>query len=326
MISIHAINDPALDPEQFHVTSTDFDAAIAQYPELAGRVRFSSSDGPIGNLAEIAQAQILVGWSFDRRAVAAAKNLTWIHVIGAGTDHLEPLEWVPAGVTLTNSSGVHADRAGEFIATGLLMLNSMIPMHLEAQAARSWDARYSTVIKGKTVVIVGVGSIGGAAARRAEELGLHVRGVRRNAADTHPHVHQMFSTEQINEALNGADYLVVCAALTPGTRGLIGREQLELLGPDGGVINTSREALMNYDELESLLREGRLGGAILDVFEQEPLSAESTLWDCPRLVITPHVSSDPRDYTAMMLKIFVKNLDNFARGAEMTNVISIRTA
>lgn len=326
MISIHAINDPTLDPEQFHVTAAEFDAAITKHPQLAGKVRFSSSDGPIGNLAEIAQAQILLGWSFDSHAVAAATNLAWIHVIGAGTDHLEPLEWVPAGVTLTNSSGVHADRAGEFIATGLLMLNSMIPMHLEAQAARSWNARYSTVITGKTVVIVGVGSIGGAAAKRANELGMRVRGVRRNAADTHPHVHQMFSTEQINEALDGADYLVVCAALTAGTRGLIGREQFKLLAPDGGVINTSREALMDYEALESLLRAGRLGGAILDVFEPEPLSPDSTLWDCPRLVITPHVSSDPRDYTSMMLKIFMKNLDSFVAGAEMSNVISTRSA
>ncbi len=321
MINVHAVNDPELDPAQFHVLESDFEAAIAQHPELAEQVRFSSSDGPEGDLEEIARADVLLGWTFDHRAVADAPGLRWIHVIGAGTDHLEPLDWVPERVTLTNSSGVHAERAGEFIATGLLMLNSLIPMHLEAQAARRWEARYSSVIAGKTVVIVGVGSIGGSAARRAHELGLTVRGVRRSAGAPHPYVDEMYRTDQIDEALAGADYLVVCAALTPDTRGLIGREQLELLSAEGGVINTSREPLVDYGALEALLREGRLGGAILDVFEPEPLSPESTLWDCPRLIITPHVSSDPRDYTASMLKIFVDNLDRYSRGAEMRNVI-----
>lgn len=321
MINIHAINDPSLDRDQFHVMEADFQAAIAEQPELAQKVRFSCSDGPIGDLDQIAQADVLVGWSFSKEAIAQAQNLKWVHVIGAGVDHLEPLDWLPAHAALTNSSGVHADRAGEFIATGLLMLNSLFPMHLEAQAARSWNSRYSTVITGKTVTIVGIGSIGGSAAKRAQELGMRVRGVRRSAEDTHPYVHEMYSTGDINAALTGSDYLVVCASLTPETRGLIGREQLELLPAQGGVINTSREPLVDYDALEQMLREGKLGGAILDVFEPEPLSPDSSLWDCPRLIITPHVSSDPLDYTASMLKIFLDNLTRYDGGFEMKNVI-----
>jgi len=323
MIRVHAINDPELDSEQFHVRAEDFEQVLSAHPELAGEIHFTASDGPVGDLAEIAQADVLIGWTFDPGAVAQAENLKWVHVIGAGTDHLEPLDWLPAGVTLTNSSGVHAARASEFVATGLLMLNSLIPMHLEAQAERSWNARYSTVITGKTVVIVGIGAIGGAAAQRAYELGLHVRGVRRSADEGHPFVHEMFGTEQINEALRGADYLVVCAALTPDTRGLIGKEQLELLSAEGGVINTSREPLVDCDALEAMLREGALGGAILDVFEPEPLDPESSLWDCPRLIITPHVSSDPKDYAVSMLKIFCDNLARFSRGSELRNLIRV---
>lgn len=322
MINVHAINDPSLDAEQFHVHESDFAEAISQHPELAGKVRFTASDGPVGDLDEIANAHVLVGWTFAPEAVSAAKHLRWVHVIGAGTDHLEPLSWVPDGVTLTNSSGVHADRAGEFIATSLLMLNSLIPMHLEAQAARQWNARYSTVITSKTVVIVGIGAIGGSAAKRAHELGMVVRGVRRSACEGHPFVHEMYRPDQINAALDGADYLVVCAALTPETRGLIGREQLELLPSEGGVINTSREPLVDYEALEAMLRAGRLGGAVLDVFEPEPLSPDSSLYSCPRLIITPHVSSDPRNYTASMLKIFVDNLGRLLRDDEMKNVIS----
>lgn len=320
MIKVHAINDLTLDPEQFHVLESDFTAAIAAHPDLIDRVEFSSSDGPIGDLDKISQADVLLGWSFASEAVAAARNLGWIHVIGAGVDHLEPLGWMPSGVTLTNSSGVHADRAGEYVATGLLMFNSLIPMHLEAQAARTWRPRYSTVIRGKTVVIVGVGAIGGAAAQRAHTLGLHVRGVRRSGKP-HPFVDEMYRTDQLDEALSGADFLVVCAALTDETRGMVGRRQLELLPAHGGVINTSREPLVDYEALVDLLRDERLGGALLDVFEPEPLRADSPLWECPRAIITPHVSSDPLDYTASMLKIFTDNLSRYLSETELRNVI-----
>lgn len=320
-IKIHAINDPTLDPDQFHVTEEEFLRSLEDDPELREVVEFSQSLGPDGDREKIAEANILIGWSFPAEAVAAAKDLRWIHVIGAGVDHLEPLGWVPEGVTLTNSSGVHAERAGEYVATGLLMFNSLIPMHLEAQGRQSWEPRYSTVIRGKTVVIVGIGAIGGAAAERAKDLGLHVRGVRRSER-AHPHVDEMYRTDQLDEALTGADFLVVCAALTPETRGLIGRAQLELLPPHGGVINTSREPLVDYEALADLLREGRLGGALLDVFEPEPLAADSPLWDCPRMIITPHVSSDPLDYTASMLQIFVDNLRQDASGGALRNVIA----
>ncbi len=250
-------------------------------------------------------------------------RVRWIHVIGAGVDHLQPFDWIPPGVVLTNSSGVHAERAGEFIACGLLMLNSLVLRHLDEQRARRWTPRYSTVIEGKTVVIVGVGTIGGAGARRAKELGLHVRGVRSRSDVAHPHVDEMFATDQLHSALPGADFVVVCAALTDVTRGLIGADELALLPDHAGLINIARGPIVDYGALEATLRAGRLGGAILDVFEPEPLPAESGLWDCPRLLVTPHVSSDPLDYTLKMLEIFADNLVRLDEGRGLRNEIPI---
>src|SRR5690606_32590153 len=116
------------------------------------------------------------------------------------------------------------------------MFNNKMLWHAEEQRARAWVPRYSTVIAGKTVLFLGVGSIGGAGARAAKELGLHVRAVRRSG-EPHPYVDEMFRTDQLDEAIAGVDFVVVCAALTDETRGLIGRRQLELLPPHAGLIN-----------------------------------------------------------------------------------------
>ena len=265
---------------------------------------------------------MLIGWTFPRAVLERTPDVSWLHVIGAGVDHLEPLDWVPDGARLTNSSGVHAAKAAEFVAAGLLMLNSKMLLHLEEQQAHRWTPRYSTVITGKTVLIVGVGTIGGAVARRARELGLIVRGVRRSGA-AHPDVEEMFRTDELAKAIEGVDFVVVCAALTPDTRGLIDAEALALLPDHAGLVNVARQPIVDYAALADALRAGRLGGAILDVFEPEPLDPESVLWDCPRLLVTPHISSDPLDYTVAMLEIFMDNFARFVAETPLRNEISL---
>jgi phosphoglycerate dehydrogenase-like enzyme len=317
-LHIHAVNDPELDAEQFHVSEDQLRAACP--PGLAGAVTFSA--GGTGDVDTAAGADVLIGWTFPREMLERTPEVSWLHVIGAGVDHLEPLDWVPSSARLTNSSGVHAAKAAEFVAAGLLMLNSKMLLHLEEQQAHRWTPRYSTVITGKTILIVGVGTIGGAVARRAKELGLVVRGVRRSGAE-HPDVDQMFRTGELVSAIAGADFVVVCAALTPDTRGLIDADALALLPDDAGLINVAREPIVDYDALAGALRDGRLGGAILDVFEPEPLDPESALWDCPRLLVTPHVSSDPLDYTVAMLEIFMDNLARFIAQTPLRNEISL---
>jgi glyoxylate/hydroxypyruvate reductase A len=318
-LHIHAVNDPELDVEQFHVTEDQLRAACP--PELAGAVSFSA--GGTGDAGAAAGADVLIGWTFPRAVLERTPDVSWLHVIGAGVDHLEPLDWVPEGARLTNSSGVHAAKASEFVAAGLLMLNSKMLLHLEEQQAHRWTPRYSTVIGGKTVLIVGVGTIGGAVARRAKELGLTVRGIRGSGAE-HPDVDEMFRTDELARAIEGVDFVVVCAALTPDTRGLIDAQALALLPEHAGLINVAREPIVDYGALADALRGGRLGGAILDVFEPEPLDPESELWDCPRLLVTPHISSDPLDYTVAMLEIFMDNLARYIAQTPLRNEIALR--
>jgi phosphoglycerate dehydrogenase-like enzyme len=134
----------------------------------------------------------------------------------------------------------------------------------------------------------------------------------------------MFRTDELARAIEGVDFVVVCAALTPDTRGLIDAQALALLPEHAGLINVAREPIVDYGALADALRGGRLGGAILDVFEPEPLDPESELWDCPRLLVTPHISSDPLDYTVAMLEIFMDNLARYIAQTPLRNEIALR--
>ncbi len=286
---------------------------------LRNRVRLTIGVGSEQE-EEIEAADVLVGWQFPRELVARSTSLRWIHVIGAGVEHLQPLDWVPENVVVTTSSGAHVPKAGEFIACALLMLNNDIPLHITNQRAHKWSEWHSSCIGGKTVAIVGVGALGGEGARQAKLLGLYVRGVRRSRA-AHDHVDEMYGPEEIDRAIAGAHFLLVTAALTPATSGLIAGAQLDLLAPGAGVINVARADIVDYDALAARLSAGSLGGAILDVFDPEPLPAESPLWDCPRLIITPHSALDALDYTDRMLAIFAENLALLDDGRPLRNQV-----
>lgn len=317
-VHVHLVNDPEL-PELFRMHEEQFWGAFDGAPELRERIRLTVGDEDDGLLEAAETADVLVGWRFRHHELAPhAPRLRWIHVIGAGVEHLAPIDWLPEGAVLTNSSGVHVQRAGEFIACALLMLQSRIPRHVTSQRRHEWAPAYSDTIGGKAVVFVGVGSIGGEGARWAGQLGLEVRGVRRSGRP-HEHVDRMYGADDLHEALAGAHFAVITAPSTPETRGLIGGAELDLLAPGAGVVNIARAAIMDEEALAARLADGSLGGAILDVFDPEPLPPSSPLWDCENLLVTPHVSSDPADYNARMFAMFAANFARFEAGEPLHN-------
>ena len=264
------------------------------------------------------RAHVLVAYEFPHRRIAEMPDLRWVHLISAGADHLLPFDWLPGRVALTNSSGVHADLAGEYAAAALLMLNIGIPYHAANQRARKWDQALNMPIAGKTAVIVGAGAIGGSAARQARRLGLRVVGVRWSGRP-HPHMDEVHRPERLRAILPRADFLVVTAPLTPATRGMIGARELAALPLGASLVNMSRSALVDYGALLDRLERGALRGAILDVFDPEPPPPDSPLWAAPNLLITPHVSSDPRNYPERVAEMVVDNLDRLAAGRPLRN-------
>ena len=159
----------------------------------------------------ITHNDVLINSEFPLRQLgASAPNLRWIHITGAGVEPLLPLDWLPRQTVLTNNSGVHADKIRESSAMMLLMLNSRVPTIVSNQRNSRWEQIFSPVICGKTVLIIGVGDMGGAAAQAARQLGMRILGVRRSGAP-HSDVDQMFRTDDLDMALPIADFVLLAA-------------------------------------------------------------------------------------------------------------------
>jgi len=235
-----------------------------------------------------------------------------------------PFDWLPDGVVFTNNSGTHYPRAREYAAMSLLALNTHLPTVLTNQRDAKWEQIFSSVIAGKTVLIVGFGNMGRAAAEAAKGLGMRVLGVRRGTGDD-ALADEMHRPDALRDLLPRADFLLITTPLTDETRGMIGAAELDLMKPGAGIVNMGRAPVMDYDALRARLETGAIGGAILDVFTPEPLPPDSPLWRTPNLIMTPHNSTDdPQAYIPRSFDIFFDNLARFIAGEPLRNVIDTK--
>jgi phosphoglycerate dehydrogenase-like enzyme len=306
----------------FTITRERYDEAAAHHPEVAARLEVLI-DWDIDRFAEsMASAEALVAWDLPTEDLGAvAPHLEWIHIIGAGVEHLCPMDWVPEGVTVVNNKGAHAAKAGDFGLMAVLMLHSRIPAIASNQRRGRWESLFSTPIAGRTVLIVGVGSLGGGAAQKLKPLGVRILGVSRHGR-AHPDVDEMVTAERLDELLPQADYVFIATPATPETAKLFDRRRLGLMKRGAGIVNVGRASVMDYAALGELLRTGHLSGAILDVFDPEPLPPDSPLWSVPNLMVTPHVSADDGDnYVAITLDIFFDNMRRYLKGEPLRNVV-----
>ena len=306
----------------FTISMDKYQQAAERFPELAARLDVFV-DWDTDHWAEsMHDAEILLTWDLPTANLAeVAPRLKWIHCIGAGVEHLCPMDWLPEGVTVTNNKGAHADKAGEFALMAVLMLHNRMPAILTNQRSARWNSLFSTPIEGKTVGLVGVGSIGGGAAVQLDKMPVHIIGVSRHGR-AHPHVHEMVAIDQLDAVLPRMDYIFVSLPATPETRGLFNRERLQSLRAGAGIINVGRGSTFDYDALANLLASGHLSGAIIDVFDEEPLPQDSPLWTAPNFVVTPHVSADDGDsYVPITLELFFDNLRRYLDGQPLRNVV-----
>ncbi len=308
--------------ETFEIDPKRFAAAAARHPAVAGLIDPVFSQDGSRFRETIGRAHVLIGWELPFRDLPRiAPSLRWLHLTGAGINHLLPLDWKPERLTITNNRGVHAPKAGEFALMAVLMLNSRMPALMTHQRAHRWEQEFTPVVRGKTLLILGVGHMGGAAAEAVRPLGLHTIGVRRTRAP-HPAIDEMAGPEDLARVLPRADFVLVAAPLTSRTKHLIGARELDLMKPGAGIVNIGRAGVIDYAALAERLRTGRIGGAILDVFDPEPLPADSPLWDAPNLVVTPHCSSDDiRQYVPRTLDLVFDNLERLVAGKPLRCVV-----
>jgi len=313
-------------PDVFRIT----DALIVEARKRSGLAAVRTSLGEdLGGQDWLAEADALVTSNDIIRdpkfpignLAAAAPRLRWIHIIGAGIEPLLPLDWMPPSLVLTNNSGVHADKTRESATMALLMLNARLPAIVSNQRRAQWQQIFTPCVAGRTVLVIGVGEMGGAAAEAAKRLGMQVLGVRRRPG-SHPAVDRLVSVAELDQVLPEADFVVLAAPLTPETRHLLDARRIGLMKPGAGLLNIGRAGSVDHDALTRALRSGALSGAFLDVHDPEPLPASSPLWHAENVILTPHVTSDDLDrYLPRTIDLVFANAARLLRGEPLLNTV-----
>ena len=306
----------------FTITEARFQAACDKYPDVAKQIEVCI-DWDLDRFSEsMESADVLVTWDLPTDNLArVAPKLQWIHIIGAGVEHLCPMTWLPDGITVVNNRGTHAAKGGEFGLMSILMLHSRLPAIINNQEASTWRSLFSGSIVDKTVVIIGTGHIGASIARRCKALDMNVIGVSRHGRPVLG-IDNVCTSNELDTVLPTADFIVLAAPLTVETRNLFDRRRQALTKPGSGIVNIGRSATMDYIALVENLQSGHFSGAILDVFDEEPLPEGSRLWHTPNLIVTPHISADDGNtYVDMTLDLVFENLERHLGGKPLINVV-----
>ena len=304
------------------ITKEEFEKGLNQYPEIKDKIEYLVDWDEDNYLSSMKEADVLLGWQFPTKNIREiAPNLKWIHIISAGVNHLSPFHWMKDKLVLTNSSGVHAKKAGEFGLMSILMLQNQMTKIVTNQKNKEFVTLLSKPIKGFKVVVVGTGSLGGSMIKHISKLGAEVIGVNRKGNEVEG-CSKVITFDKIDEVLPIADFLYLAVPETEETKGLINKKRLDSLKHTCGIVNIGRDSVLDYESLRTKLEKNEIAGAILDVFTHEPIPKDSNLWNTPNLIITPHISSDSQgNYIEMVLKIFFKNLKLFIEKKELTNQI-----
>ena len=307
----------------FTITEERVKIALTNFPHLEGRFETFIDWNEDNFIKSIAKADILLTWNLPTSNInKAAPNLRWIHCIGAGIEHLLPLDWLPDSVALTNNKGIHSKKAGEYGLMAILMMHNHFPRMLTNQKNKLYKSIYSTPIAGQTIVILGTGNLGGSVAQLLEPLGANVIGVNRQGKSVKGCT-KIATFEKLDDILPQADILYIALPETPETINIIDHRRLILLKQSCGIINVGRQSAVDYDALSKMLESKKLAGAILDVFSQEPISLNSNLWKIPNLILTPHISADDGlNYVSQTLQFFFRNLEFFLSEKPLLNLVN----
>ena len=291
-------------------------------------VRFTSPANDEERDRGLPEADVVLGWAVVADNFARAERLRWVHATAAGVGSLLFPAMVESDVVITNSRGLHADAMAEYIVAVMLAFARRLHVSRDAQRERRWiqdelwTASPSIVnLAGSTMVLVGLGAVGGATAVRARALGVRVVAVRRHPQRDPAPADEQWGVEELPRLLPRADWLVLAAPLTPGTRHLIDAAALARLPQTAVLVNIGRGHLVDEPALVSALQRGALAGAALDVMAVEPLPESSPLWDMPNVLVTPHVSGLGPLYWDRAMAMFEDNLRRFLEGRPLVNIV-----
>jgi phosphoglycerate dehydrogenase-like enzyme len=277
---------------------------------------------------EIADTDVFIGLSLRPEQFAAAKRLRWIHSPAAAVHQLMYPELIKSSVALTNSTGVHGPVVAEHAIALLLALAKRLPQAMQYQAKHEWSQNQlwqgsprPREVADSTVLVIGMGSIGREFAARAKALGLRIMAIRENPAKGLDGADAVYGSAQIDEVLPQADYVLLCTPVTPATTGIMNAARLGKMKPDAYLINVARGPLIDEAALLDTLQHRRIAGAALDVFNQEPLLADSPFWSLDNILITPHTAAVTDRLWERHYRLIVDNMKRFLAGERLLNEV-----
>ena len=269
-------------------------------PDVVYTVRFDGSPG------------------YPRDALMSSPGLRWIANGGAGTDHLG--KWDTSRVTVTNAAGVAADMMAEYVIGGFLHFMLDVPGLQIDQKEQIWRDRFVRPMKGKTLLVVGLGHTGRAIAERAKAFGMTVLGTRAHPVEME-HADEVFAAEDLHMVLPRADFISISTPLTQQTKSSFGVAEFDAM--KSGVIfaDVSRGGVVDQSALFEALTSGKVAAAVLDVFEVEPLPADSPFWTMGNVLMSPHCSSVFEGWEQASFNLFLNNLERWIDGHDLINVV-----
>ena len=268
---------------------------------------------------EIAYTMVFERRAFPRESLLAAPRLRWIHVSGAGVNHLAP--WDDKRITVSNVGGIQDEGMAQFAHARLVAMAVNFFAYHDQQKQHVWKPRDCARSHGGVLTVVGLGQIGRACARLSKAMGMTVNGVRARPAPCEG-VDRVVGPADMHAVLGESDWVIIVTPLTAETENLFDAAAFAALKPGAFLVNMARGRVMDEAAMVAALRSGRLAGASIDVFAEEPLPAESPLWDEPGLHITPHAAGflTYEDYDTRGTELFLDNLDRFLKGEPLINI------
>ena len=255
------------------------------------------------------------------QAVRAAPGLRYVQGTAAGAGQQVRAAELTAEelqrVAFASASGVHAVPLAEWSLLGLLALTKDVPRLRRDTAAKRWDHYAVAELRGATVLVVGVGAIGREVARLASAFGMRVVGVRRNADEPVPYVDSLHPPEALDDLVGDADAIVITLPMTDETQGLVSRRTIDRMRTGAIFVNVGRGGVVDEDALTDALVSGKLAGAALDVFAEEPLPETSRLWTLDNVIISPHTAALSWHENERIIELFAQNLGRYLRGEEL---------
>lgn len=257
-----------------------------------------------------------------------APKLKFIQVSAAGTDQFPKDELRKRGIRLANGRGCNSNAVSDHALALILSHYRKLPEARDNQGKRVWrgmindPARREDELAGKTIVVVGLGAIGGRIARLARAFDMRVIGIRRNPAEGLGDAHAVHRFDELDRVLPEADVVAIACPLTPETRGLMAAPQFARMKPTAIVVNVARGPCVDEPSLIAALEKGQIAGAGIDVTETEPLPATSPLWSFPNVLVTPHTAGETSRYEINVIDYLIENLNRLWRGeTELHNQI-----